>query len=56
MATYSQPAITAQEVIIVERPTYISSHRSHYARPYHPPVGVNLQWAYPLESSPRYWR
>jgi hypothetical protein len=59
MATYSQPAITAQEVIIVERPTYVTSHRSHYTRPYYPPAGFNLQWgypSYPQEGPSRHWR
>ena len=55
-ATYVQPAVIAQEVIVVERPTYVMTQRNHYARPYHPPVGVNLHWGYPLENSPRHWR
>jgi uncharacterized protein YcfJ len=58
-ATYSQPAITAREVIIVERPTYVTSHRSHYTRPYYPPAGFNLQWgypSYPQEGPSRHWR
>ena len=56
VATFVQPAVTAQEVIVVERPTYVMTQRNHYARPYHPPVGVNLHWGYPLENSPRHWR
>ena len=55
-ATYVQPAVIAQEVIVVERPTYVMTQRNHYARPSHPPVGVNLHWGYPLENSPRHWR
>jgi uncharacterized protein YcfJ len=55
-ATYVQPAVIAQEVIVVERPTYVMTQRNHYARPYHPPLGVNLHWGYPLENSPRHWR
>lgn len=58
-ATYSQPAITAREVIIVERPTYVTSHRSQYTRPYYPPAGFNLQWgypSYPQEGPSRHWR
>ena len=55
-ATYVQPAVIAQEVIVVERPTYVMTQRNHYARPYHPPVGVNLHWRYPLENSTRHWR
>jgi uncharacterized protein YcfJ len=55
-ATYAQPAVIAQEVIVVERPSYVVAQRNHYARPYHPPVGVNLHWGYPLENSPRHWR
>ena len=55
-ATYVQPAVIAQEVIVIERPTYVMTQRNHYARPYHPPVGVNLYWGYPLENSPRHWR
>jgi uncharacterized protein YcfJ len=55
-ATYVQPAVIAQEVIVVERPTYVMTQRNHYARPYHPPVGVNLHWGYSLENSPRHWR
>ena len=56
VATYAQPAVTTQEVIIVERPRYVVAQRNHYARPYHPPVGINLQWGYPLESGHRHWR
>jgi len=56
MATYVPPAVIAQEVIVVERPTYVMTQRNHYARPYHPPVGINLQWGYPLEGGPRHWR
>jgi uncharacterized protein YcfJ len=55
-ATYVQPAVIAQEVIVVERPSYVVAQRNHYARPYHPPVGVHLHWGYPLENSPRHWR
>ena len=55
-ATYVQPAVIAQEVIVVERPTYVMTQRNHYARPYHPPVGVNLHWRYSLENSTRHWR
>ena len=46
----------AQEVIVVERPTYVMTQRNHYARPYHPPVGINLQWGYPFEGGHRHWR
>ena len=55
-ATYVQPAVIAQEVIVVERPSYVVAQRNHYARPYYPPVGINLQWGYPLEGGPRHWR
>jgi hypothetical protein len=56
VATYVQPAVTAQEVIIVDRPTYVVGQRNLYARPYHPPIGINLQWGYPFEGGPRHWR
>jgi uncharacterized protein YcfJ len=55
-ATYVQPAVIAQEVIVVERPSYVVAQRNHYARPYYPPVGINLQWGYPLEGGHRHWR
>ena len=55
-ATYVQPAVIAQEVIVVERPSYVVAQRNHYARPYYPPVGINLQWGYRLEGGPRHWR
>ena len=56
MATYVAPAVAAQEVIVVERPTYVVTQRNHYARPYYPPVGINLHWGYPLEGGHRHWR
>ena len=56
VATYVQPAVTAQEVIIVERPSYVVAQRNLYARPYYPPVGINLQWGYPFEGGHRHWR
>lgn len=56
VATYVQPAVTAQEVIVVERPTYVMTQRNHYARPYYPPAGINLQWGYPFEGGHRHWR
>ncbi|NBT55523.1 MAG: hypothetical protein EBT05_11815, partial [Betaproteobacteria bacterium] len=31
MATYVPPAVIAQEVIVVERPTYVMTQRNHYA-------------------------
>ena len=55
-ATYVQPAVIAQEVIVVERPSYVVAQRNHYARPYYPPVGLNLQWGYPFEGGHRHWR
>ena len=55
-ANYVQPAVIAQEVIVVERPSDVVAQRNHYARPYYPPVGINLQWGYPFEGGHRHWR
>ena len=61
----SQPPVTSavqgetlvREVVVVERPTYVATHRSHYARPYpyYAPIGLNLEFGYPY-SGPRHWR
>jgi len=56
MATYVPPAITAQEIVGVDRATYAKAQRHYHTRPYYPPVGVYPQWGYPSDSHPRHWR
>ncbi|MEI6761393.1 MAG: glycine zipper 2TM domain-containing protein [Betaproteobacteria bacterium] len=61
----SQPPVTSavqgetqvREVVVVERPTYVTTHRSHYIRPYpyYAPIGLNLEFGYPF-SGHRHWR
>lgn len=57
-----QPDSSVREVVLVEqRPTYVVSQRSHYARPYpyYAPINLNLAYGYPYSShshSHSHWR
>lgn len=48
--TYLQPPVTqtvyAQPVVITSDPVIYQGYQGYYARPYSPPIGVNLQFGY----------
>ena len=48
----------AREVVVVERPTYVTVQRGHYARPYpyYAPVSLNLSYGYPAYGGHGHWR
>jgi uncharacterized protein YcfJ len=52
--TYVQPVATVQEVYT--QPAYVAVQPGYYARPYYPPVGINLDFGYSSGGRHGQWR
>jgi len=58
MVSTMQPETSVREVVVVERPTYVTAQRGHHARPYpyYAPISLNLAYGYPTYPGHGHWR